>query len=137
MAKPWGRRRCKYLHRQQQLRAYVPENYAKFLNYLGFELEALVSPQLSLVGRIHHRSGAFGTYSGVRDGSNTYLIGARYRWGKGSSVSRRKPECIHHWAAQTQTGAIEYAKNLHEELEEVAQDRGGLQQPSQESTPRL
>ena len=57
------------------------ENYAQFLNYLGFELEAAVSPQLSLVGRIHHRSGAFGTYSGVREGSNAYLIGARYRWG--------------------------------------------------------
>ena len=58
------------------------ENYAKLLNYLGFELEAAVSKQLSLVGRIHHRSGAFGTYSGVREGSNAYLIGARYRWGQ-------------------------------------------------------
>ena len=58
------------------------ENYAQLLNYLGFELEAAVSKQLSLVGRIHHRSGAFGTYSGVREGSNAYLIGARYRWGR-------------------------------------------------------
>jgi len=58
------------------------ENYAQLLNYLGFELEAAVSKRLSLVGRIHHRSGAFGTYSGVREGSNAYLIGARYRWGR-------------------------------------------------------
>ena len=58
------------------------ENFAQLLNYLAFELEAAVSPELSLVGRIHHRSGAFGTYSGVKEGSNAYLIGIRYRWGQ-------------------------------------------------------
>ncbi|NOL47924.1 protein of unknown function DUF3769 [Synechococcus sp. MIT S9220] len=58
------------------------ENYANLLNYLAFELEATVSPELSMVGRIHHRSGAFGTYSGVKEGSNAYLIGLRYRWGE-------------------------------------------------------
>ncbi len=58
------------------------ENYAQLLNYLAFELEAAVSPELSVVGRIHHRSGAFGTYSGVREGSNAYLVGVRYRWGQ-------------------------------------------------------
>jgi hypothetical protein len=56
------------------------QNYTQFLNYLGFEIEALVSPQWSLVGRIHHRSGAYGTYSGVSEGSNAYLIGLRYRF---------------------------------------------------------
>ncbi|QNJ05067.1 protein of unknown function DUF3769 [Synechococcus sp. MEDNS5] len=64
------------------------ENFAQLLNYLAFELEAAVSPELSLVGRIHHRSGAFGTYSGVKEGSNAYLIGVRYRWGQD------KPEAI-------------------------------------------
>jgi len=58
------------------------ENYAKLLNYLAFELEAAVSPEISMVGRIHHRSGAFGTYSGVKEGSNAYLVGLRYRWGQ-------------------------------------------------------
>jgi len=58
------------------------ENYATFLNYLGFEVEALVSPEWSLVGRIHHRSGAYGTYSGVSEGSNAYLMGLRYRFGE-------------------------------------------------------
>lgn len=58
------------------------ENFANLLNYLAFELEASVSPELSMVGRIHHRSGAFGTYSGVKEGSNAYLIGLRYRWGE-------------------------------------------------------
>ena len=57
------------------------ENYTTFLNYLGFEVEALVAPEWSLVGRIHHRSGAYGTYSGVSEGSNAYLVGLRYRYG--------------------------------------------------------
>ncbi len=57
------------------------QNYSTFLNYLGFEVEALVAPEWSLVGRIHHRSGAYGTYGGVREGSNAYLLGLRYRFG--------------------------------------------------------
>ena len=55
---------------------------AQLLNYLAFEVEALVNPQWSLVGRIHHRSGAWGTYSGVKEGSNGYLLGMRYRFGQ-------------------------------------------------------
>ena len=35
---------------------------------------------LSIVGRIHHRSGAFGTY-GVSEGSNS-CRSPRYRWGR-------------------------------------------------------
>ncbi|MCH2565623.1 MAG: DUF3769 domain-containing protein [Prochlorococcus sp. ALOHA_A2.0_51] len=65
------------------------ENYAKLLNYLSFELEAAVSQQLSLVGRIHHRSGAFGTYSGVKEGSNAYLVGLRYRWGQDKTAPQQ------------------------------------------------
>jgi hypothetical protein len=58
------------------------ENYATFLNYLAFEVEALVTPRISAIGRIHHRSGAYGTYSGVSEGSNGYLLGLRYRFGQ-------------------------------------------------------
>ena len=58
------------------------EDYSTFLNYLGFEVEALIKPEWSLVGRIHHRSGAYGTYSGVSEGSNAYLVGMRYRFGR-------------------------------------------------------
>ena len=65
------------------------QNYATFLNYLAFEVEALVTPRLSAVGRIHHRSGAYGTYSGVSEGSNGYLLGLRYRFG--STPPPRKP----------------------------------------------
>ncbi|MEB3234690.1 MAG: DUF3769 domain-containing protein [Cyanobacteriota bacterium] len=55
--------------------------YSQFLNYLAFEVEALFNPRWSLVGRLHHRSGAYGVYSGVREGSNGYLVGLRYRFG--------------------------------------------------------
>ena len=74
------------------------ENYTQLLNYLGFEVEAAVSSDLSLVGRIHHRSGAFGTYGGVSEGSNAYLLGLRYRWGRDtpepeSAIMPPLPEC--------------------------------------------
>jgi hypothetical protein len=65
------------------------QNYATFLNYLAFEVEGLVTPQWSVVGRIHHRSGAYGTYSGVSEGSNAYLLGLRYRFGQ--SAPPRQP----------------------------------------------
>ena len=58
------------------------QNYQTFLNYLGFEVEALVKPKWSVVGRLHHRSGAYGTYGGVSEGSNAYLVGVRYRYGQ-------------------------------------------------------
>ena len=41
------------------------EKYSQLLNYLGFEVELAVNQQLSLVGRIHHRSGAFGIFNGA------------------------------------------------------------------------
>ena len=74
------------------------ENYTQLLNYLSFEVEAAVSSDLSLVGRIHHRSGAFGTYGGVSEGSNAYLLGLRYRWGRDkpepeSAMTPPLPEC--------------------------------------------
>ncbi len=57
------------------------DKYSQLLNYLGFEIEARLSEKYSLVGRVHHRSGVFGTYAGAREGSNAYLIGLRYRFG--------------------------------------------------------
>ena len=49
------------------------EKYSQVLNYLGVEVEAAVSPDVSVVGRIHHRSGVYGLYNGVTEGSNAYL----------------------------------------------------------------
>jgi hypothetical protein len=67
------------------------ESYATFLNYLAFEVEGLVTPEWSIVGRIHHRSGAFGVYSGVREGSNGYLLGVRHRFGRPSAPLSTPP----------------------------------------------
>ena len=74
------------------------EKSSQLLNYLGFEVEAAVSPELSLVGRIHHRSGAFGLFNGVSGGSNGYLLGLRYRWGRDTHELERTlmpppPQC--------------------------------------------
>ncbi len=54
---------------------------SQLLNYLGFEIEASLNRKFSLVGRLHHRSGAFGLFDGVHGGGNGYLVGFRYRWG--------------------------------------------------------
>ena len=43
------------------------ENSAQFLNYLAAEIAVQFSHQWSAVGRIHHRSGAYGTYSGAEE----------------------------------------------------------------------
>ncbi len=61
------------------------KKYTKLLNYLSFEVEGSINEKLSLVGRVHHRSGAFGFYNGTKEGSNAYLLGLRYRWGKDQS----------------------------------------------------
>ena len=95
------------------------ENYANLLNYLAFELEAAVSPELSMVGRIHHRSGAFGTYSGVKEGSNAYLIGVRYRWGQDQPepVSPEAPPPL--GCPDSDRSARIRSQNLSEQLEDI------------------
>jgi len=55
---------------------------SKFLNYLAAEIAVQINPQWSVVGRIHHRSGAYGTYDGAEEGSNGYLLGVRYNFGE-------------------------------------------------------
>lgn len=55
-------------------------NASQFLNYLLLEVAAS-HPKVSnweMVGRIHHRSGVFGLYNGVRGGSNVMAIGLRH-----------------------------------------------------------
>ncbi|AHF62669.1 hypothetical protein Syncc8109_0258 [Synechococcus sp. WH 8109] len=101
------------------------ENYTQLLNYLAFEVEAAVSSDLSLVGRIHHRSGAFGTYSGVSEGSNGYLLGLRYRWGQDipkpeSDVMPPLPEC-----KDPDRGQRVKPSSLSERLDSIALGDGG------------
>ncbi|MDH7500088.1 MAG: hypothetical protein QHH30_06835 [candidate division NC10 bacterium] len=55
---------------------------ARLLNYLLLEL-TLGLPQVkrwSLVARIHHRSGVFGTFNGVFGASNFICFGTRYEF---------------------------------------------------------
>ncbi len=56
------------------------ENTKRFLNYLMFEATfALPSyPQLQLVARVHHRSGAYGLYHAGNTGSNDIGLGISY-----------------------------------------------------------
>jgi hypothetical protein len=48
------------------------------LNYFALEIEVNLAEDWALTGRIHHRSGAFGLFNGVRRGSNGYLLGVSY-----------------------------------------------------------
>jgi len=58
------------------------ENVSKFLGYLMFEVAFSLPPlpQWDLFARIHHRSGAGGTFAGVEGASNAYGIGIRYKY---------------------------------------------------------
>ena len=53
---------------------------SKFLAYLLFEAAFALPdiPQWSAVVRLHHRSGAFGTFNGVSGASNAWGVGIRY-----------------------------------------------------------
>ena len=116
------------------------ENYTQLLNYLGFEVEAAVSSDLSLVGRIHHRSGAFGTFDGVSEGSNGYLLGLRYRWGQDtpkpeSAMMPPLPEC-----EDPDRNKRVKPSSLSERLESIALGDGGDPQrhvSSNETTQQL
>jgi hypothetical protein len=55
---------------------------AHFLGYLGPELAIAFQnmPNLELVYRLHHRSGAEGTFGNMVEGANAIVFGARYRY---------------------------------------------------------
>jgi hypothetical protein len=52
------------------------------LNYLAIELAFSIPkyPKASIVYRIHHRSGAFGLFGGVKGASDFYMLGLRYNF---------------------------------------------------------
>ena len=111
------------------------EESARFLNYLAFELEALVTPEWSVVGRIHHRSGAFGLYNDVTEGSNAYLVGLRYRTGQ----SRTNPATLALAPPLGCPGALppdvtDPPDGLAEQLEQVTLGPGQLT-PAPSSSP--
>lgn len=57
---------------------------ARLLHFMVVEKEFVLPnhPQWSAFARIHHRSGMFGLFSGVRGGSNFVGLGVRYRLGE-------------------------------------------------------
>ncbi len=108
------------------------ERYSKLLNYLAFEIEALVDPQWSVVGRIHHRSGAYGTYNGVSEGSNGYLLGVRYRWGQQKTPNRviaAMPPAL--GCPGISPDSLQQPRTLNEQLDAVASGKPQAPSPAQ------
>jgi len=72
-----------YATRSPQIEADLNAGRSRhLLNYLALEL-AVAPPRFAgveLVYRIHHRSGVFGLFGGVRGASDFYLLGLRYRF---------------------------------------------------------
>ncbi|MCP9837564.1 DUF3769 domain-containing protein [Cyanobium sp. N.Huapi 1H5] len=100
------------------------QNSARLLNYLAFEVEALVTPRWSAVGRIHHRSGAYGTFSGVSEGSNAYLVGLRYRFGSDKPASQPMPVPPAQGCPDAPPLASEQPDGLAQQLEQVTMGPG-------------
>jgi hypothetical protein len=100
------------------------ENSSRLLNYLAFEVEALVTPRWSAVGRIHHRSGAYGTFSGVSEGSNAYLLGLRYRFGTDKRASQPLPVPPAQGCPGAPPLASEQPEGLAQQLEQLTMGPG-------------
>jgi hypothetical protein len=69
-----------YATETPEIEAKNHSDTSKFLAYLLFEAAFALPdiPQWSAVVRLHHRSGAFGTFNGVRGASNAWGVGVRY-----------------------------------------------------------
>ncbi|MCP9859498.1 DUF3769 domain-containing protein [Cyanobium sp. Cruz-8H5] len=111
------------------------ENSARLLNYLAFEVEALVTPRWSAVGRIHHRSGAYGTFSGVSEGSNAYLLGLRYRFGTDNIASQPLPVPPAQGCPGAPPLASEPPDGLAQQLEQVTMGPGWTGTSGQPAPP--
>ncbi|WP_254964300.1 MULTISPECIES: DUF3769 domain-containing protein [unclassified Cyanobium] len=111
------------------------ENSARLLNYLAFEVEALVTPRWSAVGRIHHRSGAYGTFSGVSEGSNAYLLGLRYRFGTDKIASQPLPVPPAQGCPGAPPLASEPPDGLAQQLEQVTMGGGWTGTSGQPAPP--
>ena len=55
---------------------------SKLLHYFSPEITLALpnSPQHEMVFRLHHRSGVFGLFNGVRGGADAFTVGYRYRF---------------------------------------------------------
>ena len=104
-------------------------NAAQFLNYLAAEVAVQINPRWSVVGRIHHRSGAYGTYSGVEEGSNGYLLGVRYNFGDPPKPLPQVEQPPPLGCPDPNRASREPALSLEEALEAVVFDGPSAQQP--------
>lgn len=67
-------------------------NGRQVVNYLAFEVDAELNRQWSVVGRLHHRSGVFGTLDCIKAcDNNAYLVGVRYRFGHREAEAAAPP----------------------------------------------
>lgn len=57
-------------------------NQSRWLNYFSPEITVALPdyPQYEVAFRYMHRSGIFGTYNGVYEGANSFVLGFRYRF---------------------------------------------------------
>ena len=67
---------------QEGLRQIDNRGSANLLFYLGFDVAFALAdlPNTELVLRIQHRSGAYGTLGGMKEGNNANVIGIRQRF---------------------------------------------------------
>jgi hypothetical protein len=67
---------------QERLHQIDHQGSAKVLFYLGFDLAFAIAdlPNTELVFRVHHRSGAYGTLGGMKEGNNANVVGIRQRF---------------------------------------------------------
>ena len=103
-------------------------NSTQFLNYLAAEIAVDINPRWSVVGRIHHRSGAYGTYSGVEEGSNGYLIGVRYSFGEPPQPRLQEEQPPALGCPDPNRSARQRRLPLEEQLEAVVFDGPSAQQ---------
>ena len=64
-----------------ELASHTNEGATQLLNYIVFEMTTAPyqAEDWSLVVRVHHRSGVFGIFDGVRGGSNVVAVGVKFR----------------------------------------------------------
>jgi hypothetical protein len=75
----WG---LSYATEIPALEAELHDNTSQLMNYLAFEV-AFTLPEYrewTLVTRVHHRSGIFGTFNDANEGSNFFALGLRYHF---------------------------------------------------------
>ncbi len=62
--------------------AHPEENQSRWLNFFSPEITFALPdyPQYEVALRYMHRSGIFGTYNGVWEGANSFMVGFRYRF---------------------------------------------------------